>query len=131
MKNNAVHIALTDALYAEDKAAKPTGWDRRHNAEVKDTYRGIRSIDAPSSIIRMLDALAVYADEHARRYDSPIGQDGVLGDAWCKALGGVRAMLNGETGNLDCGTVDGAILAMVRAAGFEENDRDVLRAGLE
>lgn len=68
----------------------------------------------------MLKALACYADSHARQYASPIADDGLLGEAWRDALRGVRALLNGETGRLDCGDVDKAILDMYRAAGFRD-----------
>jgi hypothetical protein len=67
----------------------------------------------------MLVQLAKYADAHHRTYESPIGDDGVLGDAWESALRSLVALLNGETGRLDCGDVDHAARAMHRVAGFE------------
>jgi hypothetical protein len=70
-------------------------------------------------IVTLARSLASYADAHAARYESPIGSDGVLGRDWERMLKGLRGLLNGETGRLDCGTVDAAILAMYAAAGFE------------
>lgn len=70
----------------------------------------------------MLRALAVYADDHHLRYERPIAHDYVLGTDWRRALASVRGLLDGETGRLDCGDVDRAILAMFKAADFFGDD---------
>lgn len=63
-----------------------------------------------------------YADAYERHFDAKIGSDGVSGDAWLDILKGIRALLNGETGRLDCGTVDGLLFDMAHYVGFEEKD---------
>ncbi len=89
------------------------GWKGRHMMEVKRDH----------PIAAMVEALNSYAVIHAERFSSTLAEDYVLGPAWLDAAKGVRALLNGECGGLDCGTVDAAIVKMVTdAAGFEEGD---------
>lgn len=66
----------------------------------------------------MIRGAATYADAYASRYGSPIGEDGVLGEAWLQIASGILQLLNGETGMLDAGATDGLLRDMVRAAGF-------------
>jgi hypothetical protein len=109
---NDVYAALAECC--EQAAAK----GRRNSAE---TVMGLSTrCRFDTSIGDMLRALARYADDHAKQYDSPIAEDGVLGSDWEVALRAVVNLLNGETGRLDCGDVDHAARAMYRAAGFEE-----------
>lgn len=108
-------------MNAEDRILsmpRDTGWQRRH-------MEAWRSVKGPASIIRrMVDALGMYADSHAARYQSHLGidRDGVLGPAWLNMLKACRVLLNGETGGLDCGTVDGLLCAMALNEGFSESD---------
>jgi len=69
----------------------------------------------------MIQALALYADAYPADWGK-IGEDYVLGAAWLDMLKGCRALLNGETGRYDCGTLDHMLVDMVKAAGFEEGD---------
>lgn len=71
-------------------------------------------------IVTLLNGWLEYAETHRDRYGSLIGEDYVLGAAWADMGLALRAMLNGETGRLDCGTLDGMI---VRA--FAENGSEV------
>lgn len=77
----------------------PGDWKERHNSAV-DSY-----ISAVS--------------DHRARYESPIGDDGVLGPEWRDIGLGIRGLLNGETGRLDCGTLDAFILDTLKAEGIE------------
>lgn len=73
-----------------------------------------------SSIIRLLTAWAEYADAHKERYESGIGDDGVLGPAW-QAIGeNIRTLLNGDCGRLDCGTLDGFLCDTLQAEGYPQ-----------
>ena len=72
----------------------------------------------------LVGASAQYADYHQRRYESRIGDDGVLGDPWADILKSARVLLNGECGRLDCGTVDGLICEMLEAEGFDVDTGD-------
>lgn len=72
-----------------------------------------------SAIVELLRALAEYADAHRDRYETEIGEDGVLGDHFEEIARGLLGLLNGETGRLDCGTIDGAIRKLCKAAKVE------------
>jgi hypothetical protein len=78
--------------------------------------------DQEGSIVRLVEALASYADAHAARFEFTVGDDGFLGPAWLDILKGTRTLLNGETGRLDCGTVDSMLVRMAEAAGYEEEE---------
>ncbi len=75
-----------------------------------------------AGLLDLIVGLTEYAGAHVRQYDSPIADDGVLGEAWLDALRGVRALLNGELGRLDGGTLDHAIIELYKAAGFEGDE---------
>lgn len=49
-----------------------------------------------------------------------IGEDYVLGPEWATIGRALLALLNGETGRLDCGTLDGIIRDTLRAEGTED-----------
>lgn len=46
------------------------------------------------------------ADRHLARYETPIGEDCVLGPAWLSGLRALRVLLNAELGDLDAGICD-------------------------
>lgn len=95
-----------------------TGWQDRHVKAIRAAIGGA-NLDHEGSLVRMIDAWATYADAHAKRYESSIGADGVLGDEW-EAMGrAIRALLNGETGRLDCGTLDAFLHDTLHAEGFD------------
>lgn len=101
----------------------PGDWKERHNDAVYFSLPVNRT--APprifeTSVVRMLEAWAFYADNHRVRYSTPIGDDGVLGPEW-QAIGlGIRGLLNGDVGpRLDCGTLDGFILDTLAANGSD------------
>ncbi len=106
---NRVRNAWTHAVICDET----TDWGCRHNRALESTDPHVRAI------IQLARSLADYADAHASRFDNPIGHDGVLGPAWHDAVRGVLTFLNGESGNLDCGTVNRAIRAMAKAAEVE------------
>ena len=87
-------------------------WSRQH---ANDWHRG-------GSVPTMLRAAAAYADSHFRRYESGIGEDGVLGLGWVAILQGCRTLLNGDIGGLDGGTVDSLICAMLVNEGFDPDN---------
>jgi len=71
-----------------------------------------------------LITLARYADEHKARFGSDLAGDYVLGAAWLKILKAFREMLNGETGDLDAGTLDRLCYEIAQAAGFTAEQVD-------
>jgi hypothetical protein len=96
-------------------------WARRHVA----AWHSPNATEGP--IVHLVTAVASYADSYAERYGSLIGEDYVLGgggagDGWASILRGIRVLLNGETGRLDCGTVDSMLVRMAQAAGYGEGE---------
>lgn len=89
------------------------GWRTQHNMAVYQPSQHGETV-AP-----MLRAWERYAIDHKARYGSPIGEDYVLGPEW-KAIGiGIRGLLNGVCGRLDCGTLDAFILNTLAENGFD------------
>lgn len=70
-------------------------------------------------IVYMIRGLAAVADQHMRSYESRIGEDGVLGEAWVDSVRNVRTLLNGGCWRLDCGTLDSLLCAMLKLEGEE------------
>lgn len=68
--------------------------------------------------------LARYADWHESHYGTPVGDDGVLGDAWLDAIKAMRRLLDGDLGQLDAGTIDTLLADMAVAAGFDSKALD-------
>lgn len=63
---------------------------------------------------KMIVGWECYAIAHREAYESPIGEDYVLGEEW-KAIGlALLGLLNGELGDLDGGDVDSLIRDIAR-----------------
>ena len=84
-------------------------WQQRHRSAILGNH--------PVAV--MLRAWLDYADRYTARYDSGIGEDTVLGDEWAAIGRGLLGLLNGDCGQLDCGTVDGIIRAALIDDGFK------------
>lgn len=68
----------------------------------------------------MTIGLLAYADHHAHQYDgSPVGDDYILGPCWVTMAKSILDLLNGETGRLDCGTLDQQIRRFAAANGVD------------
>jgi hypothetical protein len=100
-------------LATADKRFLENQWGARHSA----AFRNPRCDEA---IVGLIRSAAAYADQHQRRFESRIGEDGCLGEYWADIVRGIRGLLNGECGRLDCGTLDCLILDMLHAEGIEE-----------
>lgn len=84
-----------------------------------------QAIQAPRGFERAITALRAglleYGLQYGERYDGcEIGKDGVLGDGWLDLARGYLALLNGECGRLDCGSLDSEVRSWARKFGFEE-----------
>ncbi len=79
-----------------------------------------------TTIAHMFTCLRQYANLHREAYESPIGQDYVIGDYWKQMASGLLGLLNGEHGTLDCGEWDRAIRSLARENGFTELEIDSL-----
>jgi len=71
-------------------------------------------------IVGFRDALHDYAEQYAEAYETPIGDDGVLGPAFLRMAKAFVCLLDGETGRLDCGTLWGETDSMLKRHGFEK-----------
>ena len=74
---------------------------------------------AERSIVNAIESWLMYADFHSARYESGIGDDGVLGPAWAQWGASLRTLLNGDCGRLDCGTLDSLLCNTLTAEGFD------------
>lgn len=112
---------MSVSMKANPKLGNMNGWQDRHNAAIPTYNPLLRGIAFESAMVAMLRAWAQYADDHKARYDSAIGDAGVLGAHW-QAIGlGLRGLLNGDCGaRLDCGTLDAFIMNMLQVNGCEE-----------
>jgi hypothetical protein len=86
-------------------------WATRHNMALNSP----RNMEYP--IVKLLDALDSYILFHREKYDSDIFEDGVLGKGVVQIVTGIRTLLNGECGRLDCGTIDGHLHDLLDIAG--------------
>lgn len=104
---------LNECEVPTETTRSPSGWQDRHTKAWREPKGFERAI------VLMVTGVAVYIDQHAKRYESPIAHDYVLGPSVLDTLRAVRSLLNGETGRLDCSTLDRCILDLHAVAGFE------------
>lgn len=101
-------------LTANPKLGNIGNWQSRHNNAVQHPAN-----NHERALIEMLLGWQRYAHYHAQRFESSIGNDGVLGPAWEEIGRGIRSLLNGEAGRLDCGTLDAFILDTLTESGID------------
>jgi hypothetical protein len=70
-------------------------------------------------MVEMVSGWLRYADAVLHGYGSLIGKDAVLGPDWRGIGTGLRGLLNGDTGRLDCGTFDALLVNILRSQGFD------------
>ena len=102
----------------DGKAFKENKWGARHVSAWMNPRGQERAI------VGLFKSAADYADTHKERFESPVGKDGVLHVGFLQIIGGIRVFLNGELGRLDGGTLDALLFAMLKEAGFNEQDID-------
>lgn len=101
-------------IYWVPSTPDDTGWKTRHQRAIFDP----KEFEQP--IITMLHGWLIYAERHQKQYESPIGDDGVLGVEWAHIGRGILGLLNGDCGRLDCGTLDTIIRDNLAEQGFHE-----------
>lgn len=74
------------------------------------------------AVRNMLRGWVEYADAHEHRYKGKLAEDQLLGAAWLALGHGLLALLNGETGCFDCGSLDRNIRRAMLVAGFTEDE---------
>ena len=104
---------------ANRKYPNTGGWQDRHD---RAWSMGIQNGPFENGGVMMLKGWRDYATAHKERYEDTISNDGFLGREWLALGKSLRALLNGETGRLDCGTVDAFILDTLAEHGFSEGD---------
>lgn len=98
-------------------ASNMGGWQERHMAAV------LRPVNhGEGTVGGLIRAWLDYADEHARHFESGIGEDGFLGKEWAAIGAAIRGLLNGDCGRLDCGTLDGILYNTLKDEGFNPDD---------
>lgn len=119
-KEVVLHAALIRKSLEKATKMWTNGRGQRHvNAWLAAVPSSGRSLKPGDSIVRLVEAMAQYADAHRHQFDSGIGEDYVLGPEWEKIGRAVLALLNGDCGALDCGMVDGLVRDMLKAEGFD------------
>lgn len=75
------------------------------------------------AIKNLIQFLATYGDDHARRLGAPIGHDGLLGsEGWFAVWQGARTLLNGELGRFDGALLSSLLMDLGHAAGFSDDE---------
>jgi len=93
----------------------------RHHKAIQSP-RGIEC-----AVVALRAGLLQYGLEYAESFEGcQLGGDAVLGDAWLEMARGYLALLNGPTGRLDCGTLDGEVRGWAERFGFNAKERDSL-----
>ena len=87
------------------------GWKARHQSALHSQPH--------QHIVLMLRGWCSYADRHRKRFESSIGEDYVLGPDWARLGKALHGLLNGDTGDLDCGTLSTIIHDNIAEAGFD------------
>lgn len=106
-------------LTAKSNTQPSNGWDTRHNSALHLGNGAAISSTHEGAIVNMLRGWENYAKAHKVRFESPIGNDYVLGPAWQEIGQGIRTLLNGELGRLDGGTLDGFVLNTMAENGID------------
>jgi hypothetical protein len=99
----------------------PNTWQSQHNKATRhDGGFGDERKLAEFAIVNALNAWQLYGAFHEQRYDSLIGDDGVLGAAWLEMGKSLCQLLDGEIGRLNGGTCWSYIDDTLRRGGFED-----------
>ena len=108
----------------QDPRVEMTQKHMNNAQDARKKYTGKLSpeIRAGMAVLDIMHALDAYREAHADLYENEIGDDGVLGEAWSKIHRGCRALLNGELGPWDPGTIDRHLVTSWLKAGFQDKD---------
>lgn len=87
-------------------------------AEHSKAYCG-RTNDMGSALAAMLVGWEAYAKAHADSFDSKIGDDGVMGNAWAEAGLAMKRLLDGELGGFDGSSLAQNITEIIEENGLE------------
>lgn len=119
-------MSYIERLYQRPKWAKTADRAARyayekHHAEI---------LCPTSAVTLLLSSWLTYADNHFERFDSKIGDGDILGEPWARIGVSIIQLLNGETGGLDCGTVDALIRDVLVDEGFFDEETREIKIGV-
>src|SRR5690349_16136152 len=77
-----------------------------------------RAMSAQPAILRMLIGAGAYADDYRKRFESKLGDDGVLGPAWEDIMRGIKVLLDGELHGLSAGLMNTCVCRMLTEEGI-------------
>lgn len=81
-------------------------WLQRHMSAIMSP----KPFTLEQALVLMFKGWLMYADAHLADYESPIGDDMILGPEWASIGKGLRNLLNGELGRMDAGTLDSVVV---------------------
>jgi hypothetical protein len=101
--DNAIATFLA-LMPARSKASTLVIGNKRLSAAVACKILGQRRWEM--AILQMFSGMELYAEMHRLRYEEPVGEDGIMGDAIELILAGIKELFNGEMGRLDGAAMD-------------------------
>ena len=113
--------AVYNAMSPEAEQVSTTSRLGRHYLALQNP-RGIER-----AIAALRDGLVAYGVHYGEHFeDCEVGRDSFLGKAWLDLARAYLALLNGPTGRLDCGSLDGEVRHWARKFGFTDEEADQL-----
>lgn len=92
-------------------------WVKQHKATVANPTN-----PHAQAYLAMVYGWLAYADAHNDRFESSLGEDYFLGPLWMDIGKSLNRMLNGETGGLDSGIMNGILIRAVQMQGLDPVD---------
>ncbi len=118
-QNECMRLVKTQrSRMPEGMPGNQPNWQERHMSAwvVYRHYPSSPTRAAESALVHLITGLAQLCDAHRAQFDSEIGDCGYAGDYATDIAKSLLALLNYETGRLDCGTLNGLILDIGKAA---------------
>lgn len=105
-------------LTPKESLANIGGWQERHNAAIARAETTERNAHS-TAFLKMFDGWVAYGETHKVEFGRLIGDDHFLGPVWLEIGKNLAQLLNGDTGQLDSGTLDAAIRNYATQQGFD------------
>lgn len=106
---------MKDLDYISDHPGSESEWQRRHLNAIRSPFP-----EKERPFLQMLQGWLDYAKSHEARFDSPIGEDHILGNAWIRLGLALNDVLDGDLGpRLDCGTLSTIIVDNLAEQGWD------------
>jgi hypothetical protein len=89
-------------------------------------HTALRGNSRERGILAMLAGWLDYADEYRDTNGDSVADDGYLGSEWIDIGKAIRSLLNGDTGHLDCGSLDSVICDTFEAEGINPDTYEAI-----